>query len=130
MQRPERESFRELPAFTQSVEPPKPPPRLPLKDRSIRKFDCFNSMVDDVDAHHNRPIEAEPDPGKQERHNRRKLSPTRHAGPSNYTRKLMKTIRVGMHYSTLENDPPEQTKSQYNDRQQRLRREPIHAVTE
>lgn len=143
MQRPERKSFRELPAFTQSVEPPKPPPRLPLnptdeeraayeqergerltlrcggvpgrnhdvkrpkmkypedfprytqmlnsprvlvpdlpknpteeekaaydqalQDRLIRKFDCFNSMVDDVDAYHNRPIEAEPDPGKQER---------------------------------------------------------------
>lgn len=143
MQRPEGKSFRELPAFTQSVEPPKPPPRLPLnpteeekaayeqergerltlrcggvpgrnhdvkrpkmkypedfprytqmlnsprvlipdlpknpteeekaaydqalQDRLIRKFDCFNSMVDDVDAYHNRPIEAEPDAGKQER---------------------------------------------------------------
>jgi len=142
MQRPEGKSFRELPAFTQTVEPP-PPPRLPLnptdeeraayeqergerltlrcggvpgrnhdvkrpkmkypedfprytqvlnsprvlvpdlpdnptdeekaaydqalQDRLIRKFDCFNSMVDDVEAYHNRSIEAEPDPGKQER---------------------------------------------------------------
>ena len=37
---------------------------------------------------------------------RRKLSPTRHAEPSNFPCKSMKTIRVATLYSTLEMDPP------------------------
>ena len=36
----------------------------------------------------------------------RKLSPTRHAGPSNFLCKLLKTIRVATRYSTLEIGPP------------------------
>jgi hypothetical protein len=82
VKRPQMKYPEDFPRYTQMLNSPEVPrPILPknptdeekaayqqaLRDAAIRKFDCFNAMVADVDAYHNRPLEAEPDRGKQER---------------------------------------------------------------